>query len=35
MWFQVADSNHDPKLIYYIKTIMAVDEIPKGIRQRY
>ena len=31
---EVADSNHDPKLIasYYIKTITAVDGIPKGIR---
>ena len=31
---EVVDSNHEPKLIasYYIKTIMAVDGIPKGIR---
>ena len=34
MWLEVADSNHDPKLIasYYIKTITAVGGIPKGIR---
>ncbi len=34
LWLEVADSNHDPRLIasYYIKTITTMKGIPSGIR---